>query len=198
MLASGMAEIHFEERLKGFMERARRFLQCVRDDVRLALAIVGVLALVLLAGCDSTTQENSSAPPMQPMLPAVARGHIRFVEGYAAGVEQASREGKPMLLFFTAQWCEFCHQMANEAFVQEQVVGLSDRFVCVLIDADREPEICRQFQVRGYPTIQFLSPLGLPLNRVVGKKPGHQLVMEMHAALQAVARRESPTAAQQR
>jgi thiol:disulfide interchange protein len=179
------------------MERASRFLQYVRDDVRWALAIAGVLAFVLLAGCDSTTQESSSTAPMQPMPPAVARGHIRFVEGYAGGIEQANREGKPMLLFFTAQWCEFCHQMANEAFVQEQVVGLSDRFVCILVDADSEPEICRQFQVRGYPTIQFLSPLGLPLNRVVGKKPGHQLVMEMHAALQAVARRESRTSATQ-
>jgi thioredoxin-like negative regulator of GroEL len=88
--------------------------------------------------------------------------------------------------------------MANEAFVQEQVVGLSERFTCVLVDADREPEICRQFQVRGYPTIQFLSPVGVPLNRVVGKKPGHQLVIEMHAALQAVARREAVTSGVQR
>jgi thioredoxin-like negative regulator of GroEL len=157
-----------------------------------------LLAAVLLAGCDSASEEVNSIVPLPASPPAVARGHIRFVDGYARGIEQANREGKPMLLFFTAQWCEFCHQMANEAFVQEPVVGLSDRFVCILVDADREPQVCKQFQVRGYPTIQFLSPLGLPLNRVVGKKPGHQLVMEMHAALQAVARRETPGSGMQR
>ena len=68
-------------------------------------------------------------------------------------------------------------------------MSLSEQFVCVLVDADAEPEVCRQFRVKGYPTIQFLSPRGTPLNRVTGKQPTVQLVMEMQAALQAVARR---------
>ncbi len=93
-----------------------------------------------------------------------------------------------MLLFFTAEWCHYCHQMANEAFTHPQVVGLSVNFVCVLIDADAEPDVCRQFQITGYPTIQFLSPRGVPLERVVGKQAGHQLMMAMQAALQNVAR----------
>jgi hypothetical protein len=43
--------------------------------------------------------------------------------------------------------------------------------------------------VTGYPTIQFVSPRGALLGRVVGKQPGHQLMMAMQAALQNVARR---------
>jgi thioredoxin-like negative regulator of GroEL len=150
----------------------------------------------MIAGCEDAAPPSPAAHVEQPAAappapaPKVARGNIQFVDGYRNGYEQAAREGKPMLLFFTASWCEYCHQMAREAFVQEQVVGLSEQFVCILIDADREPEVCRQFQVRGYPTVQFLSPWGTPLNRIVGKKPGHQLVVEMHAALQALARRQ--------
>lgn len=159
----------------------------------LRCAVVALLAGVL-AGCEQAVTEVESNPrptaaAEPPETAKVARGHIQFVEGFRRGYEQASRDGKPMLLFFTARWCEYCHQMADEAFVQEQVVSLSERFVCILIDADREPDVCRQFQVRGYPTVQFLSPWGTPLNRVVGKKPGHQLVIEMNAALQALARR---------
>ena len=132
--------------------------------------------------------------PTEPVVeqrdsePPVARGRIHFVEGYRAGTAAARDAGKPLLVFFTATWCDYCHAMANEAFCQDAVVNLSERFTCVLVDADREPEVCRQFRVRGYPTIQFLSPRGLPLNRITGKQPGHQLVMEMQAALQAVAR----------
>ncbi|HJT32312.1 MAG TPA: thioredoxin domain-containing protein [Pirellulales bacterium] len=118
----------------------------------------------------------------------VARGRIAFVNGFGPGLELARDQQKPMLLFFTAEWCHYCHQLANEAFVQDGVVEMSRQFVCVLVDADAEPEVCREFHVRGYPTIQFLSPGGLPLNRVTGKQPGYALVQQMQAALQVVAR----------
>ncbi|HEX3726811.1 MAG TPA: thioredoxin family protein, partial [Pirellulales bacterium] len=130
-------------------------------------------------------------PPAVSRGPQVARGNLNFVEGYRAGSIQAAAEAKPMLVFFTAQWCRYCHQMADEAFTHPQVVALSQRFVCVLIDADAEPDVCRQFQVSGFPTIQFLSPSGVPLERVVGKQPGHQLMMAMQSALQNVARRQN-------
>jgi thioredoxin-like negative regulator of GroEL len=160
-----------------------------------------VLAVSLLAGCDIGVEQGPQAAA-RPSAPAsaqqraahntrVARGLLRFVEGYQQGYRQAVSDNKPMLLFFTAEWCQFCHQMADEAFTHPQVVSLSEHFVCVLIDADSEPDICRQFEVTGYPTIQFLSPRGVPLQRVVGKRPGHQLMMAMQAALQNVARRSA-------
>jgi hypothetical protein len=46
----------------------------------------------------------------------------------------------------------------------------------------------QQFQVRAYPTIQFVSTRGQPLNKMVGKRPGQELVRQMHAALQGLAR----------
>jgi thioredoxin-related protein len=152
----------------------------------------------VLAGCEVGLE----SPPNVPATPApahgvrrsaagsgqLARGNLKFVEGYAKGYQQAASQGKPMLLFFTAEWCHFCHQMADEAFTHPQVVSLSERFVCVLIDVDAEPDVCRQFQVSRFPTIQFVSARGLALERIVGKKPGHQLMMAMQAALQSVAR----------
>lgn len=136
-------------------------------------------------------QAWQASPQQQPPAGSyrVARGYLRFIEGYPQGYSQAVREAKPMLLFFTAEWCHFCHQMADEAFTHPQVVSLSEQFVCILVDADLEPDVCRQFQVTGYPTIQFLSSRGVPLERIVGKKPGHQLMMSMQAALQSLARR---------
>ncbi len=97
-----------------------------------------------------------------------------------------------MLLFFTAQWCQYCHQMAAEAFTNPQVVGLSEKFVCVLVDADSQPEICRQFHVSAFPTVQFVSPQGFLLNRIEGKRPGHQVMMAMQSALQTAALRSQP------
>lgn len=133
--------------------------------------------------------EEQQKEPAEEAAAPVTRGRVQFVSGYQRGYELATRQQKPMLVFFTAEWCTYCHQMEADAFVQEAVVNLSREFVCILVDADGEPGVCRDFRIKGYPTIQFLSARGVPLNRVTGKQPGQQLVMQMQAALQAVARR---------
>ena len=131
--------------------------------------VLALLCFAILPGCDdgvppqTTTQQ--SAPPAAPLRPTASRSEspppvyrsMRFIEGYSTGVEAAAAQKKPMLLFFTATWCHYCRQLAAEAFTDTTVVGLSERFVCVLVDADREPAVCRYFQVPAYPTIQFVS-----------------------------------------
>ncbi len=169
---------------------------------RLLLFLATLAAFLPGGGCEVRSSQSGTAPhemaepsetrdqAAQAASPAVSRGGIEFVAGYHRGYELALEQHKPMLVFFTAEWCTYCHQMEADAFTQEAVVNLSRQFVCVLVDADCEPDVCRDFRVKGYPTIQFLSPRGVPLNRVTGKQPGQQLVMQMQAALQAVARRD--------
>jgi thioredoxin-like negative regulator of GroEL len=165
------------------------------------LAILGLCVSALLAGCGDSQAPSGSPPaqqaaakpvappPAQATKPAIVRGSLRFIEGYEAGYAAAAEQKKPMLLFFTASWCHFCHQLAADAFNDATVVSLSERFVCVLIDADREPHVCSYFRVRSYPTIQFVSARGQLLNRMVGKRPGRELSRQMHAALQTLAQR---------
>jgi thioredoxin-like negative regulator of GroEL len=164
------------------------------------LAALGLYVATLLAGCGESAAPSSTPPaqpaaakPVEPAVPPanrpqIVRGSLRFIEGYQAGYAAAVEQKKPMLIFFTASWCHFCHQLAADAFNDATVVNLSERFVCVLIDADREPEICSYFRVRSYPTIQFVSARGHLLNRMVGKRPGRELSRQMHAALQSLAR----------
>lgn len=153
------------------------------------LAVVAGLSF-LVSGCGQAVDGERANATAE--APRVAKGNLKFIEGYQPGLTAAQTSDQPMLLFFTAAWCHFCHQMAGEAFTHPEVVGLSNQFVCVLVDADREPEVCQQFGVRGYPTIQFVSPQGSALSRLTGKRPGPQLVMEMQAVLRSVARRNAP------
>lgn len=162
-----------------------------RTVTQLAAWACAVVGLTLLPGCEIGTEAPAAGTAAATATGRVARGNLKFIEGYSSGLAQAKSQSKPVLVFFTAEWCHFCHQMADEAFTHPQVVSLADHFVCVLVDADREPQVCRQLNVTGYPTIQFLSPRGAPLARIVGKKPGHQLMMAMQAALQGAARRDT-------
>jgi len=151
-----------------------------------------LVTLAMLAGCDATPPGGDRPPSPSadtPAAPADDEARIEFVEGYTRGYQHAQADGKPMLVFFTARWCDYCQQMLDEAFADHQVIRLSRQFVCILVDVDREPGVCNEFHVRGFPTIQFLSPRGVPLNRVTGKTPGEKLALQMQAALQAIALR---------
>jgi thiol-disulfide isomerase/thioredoxin len=180
---------------------------------RLLAAVAALTASVVLAGCGDSAGP-SGAPSEQPAAaktdgpaaaksteqagdttknPQIVRGGLRFIAGYEAGYAAAAAQKKPMLLFFTASWCHYCHQLAADAFNDATVVNLSERFVCVLVDADREPQVCAYFRVRSYPTIQFVSARGQLLNRMVGKRPGRELSRQMHAALQTFARTSDDT-----
>lgn len=172
-----------------------------------------ILSLVLAAavGCEISDEQLPIASPGQPSAAAeqaplvpvtrpasaavttIRKGQLPFVQGFAAGLEQARAENRPMLVFFTAEWCGYCHQLADDAFCNPEVLALAQNFCCVLVDGDAEPATVSRFEVRGFPTIQFLSPSGVPLNRVTGKRPAAEIVQEMQAALHAVARRmEAP------
>src|SRR5215469_10283568 len=148
------------------------------------LAVVGLGPCV---GCE--IREQAPSPEVRQSTEAGRARGIDFVAGYEPGYQAARRQQKPMMIFFTAQWCTYCRQMANEAFLQEVVVSLSRQFVCVLVDADAEPAACREFGVRSFPTIQFVSARGVRLNRLVGKQPPQELIAQMQAALETLARR---------
>lgn len=165
--------------------------------MELHLARLGAAGLIagLLAGCEFGVEQAPSAQAPAASAPAggrrLAQGGIPFTSDYLLASQAALRAERPLMLFFTAEWCQFCHQMADEAFTNPQVLSLSSRFVCVVIDADAEPGLCAQFRVTSFPTVQFVSPRGVPLQRVVGKQPGHQLMMAMQSALQSMARRSN-------
>ena len=145
----------------------------------------------MAGGCDAGqhADRQTQEPASTSSQAESAAARVSFVRGYLRGYEQARGEGKPMLVLFIVPGCGYCEQMVQEASADEQVARLSRRFVCILVDADEEPDICREFRVRGYPTIQFISPRGVPLNRLTGRTPADQLALQMQAALQATASR---------
>jgi thioredoxin-like negative regulator of GroEL len=151
-------------------------------------------ALLALCGCEIRDVPATATQGTANQSSMATTDGVRFVVGFQRGYEQAIAEGKPMLVFFTGRWCRYCHEMAAEALCDPDVRRLSEHFVCVQIDADDEPNVCRQFQITAYPTIQFLSRGGRPLDRLVGKRAASAVLREMQAAIDAIARAENDDA----
>ena len=123
----------------------------------------------------------------------VRRGALNFVRGWELGRAYAAERNLPCLAFFTAEWCTYCHRMEQTTFHDEAVAQLASRFVCVLVDADAEGDVCRRLQVSGYPTVEILSPTGASLGRLTGWQSAPQLVHSLQAALQRYALLEEGT-----
>ncbi len=110
-------------------------------------------------------------------------GQLYFVNDVQTGCQLSKQRGLPCLFFFTAEWCTFCHRMADTAFADSAVGELGQNFVCVMVDADRERDLCSYFSVTGFPTVEFVSPQGQSLHRLVGQQSPANLVAGMQAAL---------------
>ena len=157
-----------------------------------------LLALILLGptGCN---QDGLSEFPtsLDDVSPHVVKqlGGLHFVNDPSMGYQLASQQGLPCLMFFTANWCTYCHDMEETAFRDPTVETLAEGFVCIMVDADREPGLCQKFAVSGFPTIQFIAADGRILHRLVGRQTASSLATGMRAASQRFAwlNGESPT-----
>jgi thioredoxin 1 len=98
-------------------------------------------------------------------------------ESFAAEV---SRTTEPILLDFTADWCEPCEAMAP---VIEQISQKYTGKLRVLkVDLDECADIATQFEVWSIPTLIFLSN-GKPKHRLGGARSYRQLVQEIETFL---------------
>jgi thiol-disulfide isomerase/thioredoxin len=82
----------------------------------------------------------------------------------------------------------FSEKMLESTFRDPDVVEMSDRFTCVKIYAETNEDLCKEFRIKGYPTIQFMSPQGVLLKRLSGAQTAAQLTTQMTGAIQVVTR----------
>jgi len=162
-----------------------------KSHLWLGAAIIGAMAVLSVLGCGQNEASSVALKDVQSKM-LVPRGELLFVNDVKAGCRLAAEKNMPCLLFFTADWCTYCHEMEETAFVDPAVAQMSENFVCVIVDADLEKEVCGQFSISGYPTIQFVSSRGRVLNRLVGRQTATELMAGMRAALKRFAWLDDP------
>ena len=148
-------------------------------------ALACMISLLAGAGCQEAKTDAASAETASVIDPSLVsqRGVLQFVEGWELGQRVAAERKRPRLVFFTAHWCTYCRKMEATTFADAQIGQLGREFVCVLVDADREPGICRRLQVTGFPTVHVLAPSGAPLAELRGWSSAPQLADALRAAL---------------
>jgi thioredoxin-like negative regulator of GroEL len=112
------------------------------------------------------------APTLALLIAGAAPGKgVRWERDVDAGLRQARKTGKPLMVDFFAVWCGWCRRLDRSTYVDPEVVRLSAEFVAVKVNTEgsaREVDVTKRYEVGSLPTVVFLSPEGHLLLRVDG------------------------------
>lgn len=82
-----------------------------------------------------------------------------------SALDDATGSGRPVLIYFFAEWCVGCQQLDRVTFNDPRVVQASAEFVALKADLTRAKtaeafELKLRYGIWGFPTIVFLEPDG--------------------------------------
>lgn len=102
--------------------------------------------------------------------------NTEWMRSLPPALERATREHKPLLVDFFAQWCPPCKELDLKVWSRPKIrQELAEKFVAVKIDCTTETPECTEavarFHVIGWPTVVFVNSAGEEVSgeRLVGK-----------------------------
>jgi tetratricopeptide (TPR) repeat protein len=97
---------------------------------------------------------------------------------------QAATEGKLVFVEVGAYWCEPCHLLEEQTFVDPRVgEALARGYIALRVDVEKEDgaDIGARYKVPGYPTMLVLEPSGMEKGRIVDFVPPDELLQRLQA-----------------
>ena len=129
-----------------------------------------VLLWFMVMGCSPGEETRTSTPP--PEAPSsVATDDIEWFTGtITEAFATATRQNKPVFLYWGAQWCPPCHELKAYVFANPQFRDRIRQFVPVYLDGDAPgaQQAAEAFGVVGYPTVVVMRGDRSEIARVAG------------------------------
>jgi|GEM_PF-2434594 len=95
--------------------------------------------------------------------------------GFRSGIEQAAREGRPVVMYFYTDWCGYCRQLENNLLEDATVEDYTKYLVKIRINPDKgqfQRQLAREYGIRGYPSLFVLPDLDSKPKRISQSRGG--------------------------
>jgi thioredoxin-like negative regulator of GroEL len=94
---------------------------------------------------------------------------IKWRQDYATARREAAEKNLPLVIDFGTENCFWCKKLDATTFQEPGVAGLmSQRFIPLRIDAEKDPELAGKLRVESYPTVVLAAADGKILDVQVG------------------------------
>lgn len=171
---------------------ATRALQRSRWPLRLGGLVAGIYGLMLVAGAAlGGTDPLSPVPAWAAVKHPLTFASVHSVADLDQQVAQASRQGHPVMIDFTADWCTSCKEMEATTFLDPSVrKALSGAILLradVTADDADDKALLKRLGIIGPPTIAFFGRDGRERSRyrVVGYMNGAEFAAAVQAAFES-------------
>ncbi|QEG37131.1 thioredoxin family protein [Bythopirellula goksoeyrii] len=93
----------------------------------------------------------------------VPTNNIAWADNYTSAQQHAADSGKPIILYFTGEWCVPCRVMKRQVWADEEVkTSVNAQFIPVAIDVDNPDTaaVLSRYNVGGAPVTIITDPQG--------------------------------------
>jgi thioredoxin-related protein len=89
-------------------------------------------------------------------------------KNYNEGISELKTVDKPLFLYFTEQGCKHCQDFKNAASTNETLINKINEYIPVMVELEKDPELCKKYNITGYPTFIILDSDEKEVNRITG------------------------------
>ncbi|UCD54877.1 MAG: thioredoxin fold domain-containing protein [Candidatus Omnitrophota bacterium] len=102
------------------------------------------------------------------LFQAVSTYAISWNTRLESSLRKAELQKKPIMIYFYTDWCGWCEKLERETYSDSKVSKLARKFISIKVNGDRERDIVKKYNIRGYPAVIFLSSDGNIMQRIGG------------------------------
>ena len=148
------------------------------DQIILGRAFLFLLLASITSGCASKPLGAQAVAEDKSVGSLTADGFDSFqwLRYFEKPGTKSNFNGRPLMLYFTADSCDPCKMMRKWTFSDRRVVEAMDGFIPMRIRGNVELQITQQFGIKTFPTIVFFSREKGEIDRKAGfRKAGFLL-----------------------